>query len=452
MRLFARIRSINVAAVAVLVLLPLSFLIGAELDDTWTVSVNGQTVPVGANGKFIIPNIAAADNFGPGGQGTAPDFKSDDYFCLTGVGLIDGQTRYVISERFQINQGQTFVFTDDLLTVTEFPVADAESIEIVLDPPTVEEGGTAQLAVLANLSDGTQLDVTSAALFTTYRSSYTKVATVDDNGLVAGIKPGDVIITATNCGATATRRITVLADVATTTVTGITRLSNGTPIEGALVEVRSQGVSALSDATGFFLIPDVFADAGFLTVEASVDIGGLSYFGSVSGVAPVLDGITDAGFIDLTPGPQFLLSGGSGPAGGTFTSNVLLDTDVPLSGWSFGVCHDGADLEVDSTDASLLVDTINGGAPPDLISIDTFPGAGVTMAVIIDLMVANTLAPATGNELLNITYDLLGSAGTTAEICFCDDLGTPAVANSVVEPDGDEIPPNLSECAEIAIE
>ena len=51
-----------------------------NLDETWTVTVNGQSVNVDPNGFFKIPNIPATDQFGAGGPGTAPDFLSDEFF------------------------------------------------------------------------------------------------------------------------------------------------------------------------------------------------------------------------------------------------------------------------------------------------------------------------------------------------------------------------------------
>ena len=56
-------------------LLGLLFLAGtavpafAQLDETWTVTVAGQTVQVNPDGSFAIPNVAAPDLFGPGGPG-----------------------------------------------------------------------------------------------------------------------------------------------------------------------------------------------------------------------------------------------------------------------------------------------------------------------------------------------------------------------------------------------
>ena len=74
----------------------------AQLDETWTVSVNGQTVQVNSDGSFRIPNIAAPDQFGAQGPGSAPDFLSDDFLRVFGVSTAGGVTRYATSESFQI--------------------------------------------------------------------------------------------------------------------------------------------------------------------------------------------------------------------------------------------------------------------------------------------------------------------------------------------------------------
>jgi hypothetical protein len=64
------------------------------LDATWTVTVNGQSVQVNADGSFLIPNVSAPDQFGAGGPGTPRNFLSDDFVRLIGVGTKDGVTKY----------------------------------------------------------------------------------------------------------------------------------------------------------------------------------------------------------------------------------------------------------------------------------------------------------------------------------------------------------------------
>ncbi len=51
-----------------------------SLDESWTLTVNGQTVVANPDGSFLIPNISAADSFGPAGPGSRPDFLSDDFY------------------------------------------------------------------------------------------------------------------------------------------------------------------------------------------------------------------------------------------------------------------------------------------------------------------------------------------------------------------------------------
>lgn len=65
-------------------------------------------------------------------------------------------------------------------------------------------GATVQLETQAVLPDGTGRDATPGALGTTYLSSNTSVATVDQNGLVTAVGPGSVTITALYDGLTAT--------------------------------------------------------------------------------------------------------------------------------------------------------------------------------------------------------------------------------------------------------
>ena len=72
----------------------------AQLDETWTVTVNGQRVQVNPDGTFFIPNIPAADLFGPDGPGTIPDFLSDDFVRVIGSSTVNGMTRWVFNDPF----------------------------------------------------------------------------------------------------------------------------------------------------------------------------------------------------------------------------------------------------------------------------------------------------------------------------------------------------------------
>src|SRR5205814_5994930 len=77
----------------------------AQLDETWTLTIAGQTVQANHDGSFRIPNVTAPDLFGAAGPGSRPDFLSDDPVRLTGFSTRNGINRYVFSEPFRIRRG-----------------------------------------------------------------------------------------------------------------------------------------------------------------------------------------------------------------------------------------------------------------------------------------------------------------------------------------------------------
>lgn len=90
-------------------------------------------------------------------------------------------------------------------------VAPAVLVGIVLEPRnvTLEPKQTHQLTLLGNYSDGTSRPL---AAVTTWTSSNTKVAQVDENGLTSAIEAGDeAVITASARGFKATATIAVIA-------------------------------------------------------------------------------------------------------------------------------------------------------------------------------------------------------------------------------------------------
>lgn len=115
---------------------------GAQvLDGSWTVTVNGQTVPVGPAGDFRIPNVAAADQFGPDGT-RPPDFLSDDFISVVGRSVVDGRTRYAVSEPFQIRSGETFPLEN--LTIIEIPPLVPSALSIAAERSVLAPGQTVQ--------------------------------------------------------------------------------------------------------------------------------------------------------------------------------------------------------------------------------------------------------------------------------------------------------------------
>jgi len=272
-------------------------LFSQNLDSTWTLTINGQTVQASEDGSFVITNISAPDLFGADGPGSPRDNLSDDFMRLVGFRTVDGVTEYVFSEPFQIQQGQTFIIPD--LTFTTTPPPLSENLTVTVPTTLLEVGSALQLTVTGNLADGTQADLTARTQWTVYRTSNDEIVTVDRDGLVTGHRVGNVFITAFNEGAIAVKRIIVTSAVSQTTVEGFVRLDDGGPVENA--EVRTNyNDTATTDVTGFFQMLIDIPLEGEITVTASSQSLGLS--GISQTVPTVADGITDTGIILLDQG------------------------------------------------------------------------------------------------------------------------------------------------------
>ncbi|GAB4295228.1 MAG: hypothetical protein Kow0090_10080 [Myxococcota bacterium] len=99
------------------------------------------------------------------------------------------------------------------VTVTK-PAVYLVSIDAKPDSFSIGKGGTQQLTVTGNYSDGSQKDLTASSTGTTYQSQNTAVATVSSEGLVTGKAKGTTMIVVSNSGKTDT----VTVEVTETTV------------------------------------------------------------------------------------------------------------------------------------------------------------------------------------------------------------------------------------------
>lgn len=134
-------------------------------------------------------------------------------------------------------------------------------------------GSTQQLALTANLSDGTTQNITSAA-GTTYSSNNTAAATVNATGLVTSVGNGTATITGSNGGLSATSTVNV--NITGPTITRISPLRGSTAggdrmdIYGAslnvntVVTIGGQNATALSAA----------ADGSRMTVTVPAGVAG----------------------------------------------------------------------------------------------------------------------------------------------------------------------------------
>jgi hypothetical protein len=268
------------------------------LDDTWTLSVAGQTVQVNPDGSFQISNIAAPDLFGAGGPGTAPDFLSDDFLRLVGFSTAGGVTRYVFSEPFQIRKGQSFVVTNLTLTLTPPPFP--ESLAATVDAPTLTRlGQTTHVHVLATLVGGSTADVTPRTSWTVYRTSNPNILAVDGDGSVTAMGAGKAFITAVNSSATAVVQIDVSPGDPLTTIKGIALDRTGAPVPGVTITVIGAGGSAVTGPDGSFSIPGVATAFDIKGLIARASTGGVLWLGLANRLQAVAGGLTDGGIIRM---------------------------------------------------------------------------------------------------------------------------------------------------------
>jgi hypothetical protein len=307
------------------------------LNDDWTVTVNGQVVTPNNEGQFIVRNIAAPDQFGPGGPGTAPDFMSDDYLRVIGTGTVGGVAMWAFSEPFQIAQGSTFSIGD--LTITSTPPVIPASIRFY-EPPTeppqpkvlTVPGETSQQYVQATLADGSMDDVTLRTDWTIYRTSNPDVASIGPNGLVtAGDRAGFVFVTAVNEGATAVTRLLNAPGDPLTAVEGFVQFEDGTAAVGAEVRLFPGGFKSATDSSGRFVYSGIATSQPF-TVSASIRVGMEDFAGQSADIIPVPGMLTDAGIIQVVAG------GVGGPTilgGDDLTCHGSSVGGVPQDGWLY---------------------------------------------------------------------------------------------------------------------
>ncbi len=269
-----------------------------HLDESWTVTVNGQTVQVNPDGSFQIPNIAALDS--------TDDGVSDDFYRLVARSATSAHgTRYFVTDSVSL-----FQLANDTLTL--IPPQSLVSVEALDIPDQLVLSGAdsvihledaeprLQLTALAEYSQSGSTDVT-ASQWVLYRSSNEAIATVSVDGLVTGVMPGTVVIMASLEGVAATKVITIQQAEVSTTIEGYVFDASGQPIIGATVNVQEPPLATVSDAAGFFEFVDVAIGATepFVTLSASTIKGGT---GMAPGVEVMANGLTDAGIITvLTP-------------------------------------------------------------------------------------------------------------------------------------------------------
>lgn len=162
---------------------------------------------------------------------------------------------------------------------TTVKVSTATLSSVVVTPATVKlaRDTTATLRATATFSDGSTLDVTSAA---TWTSSNGPAATVSSTGLVTGVAAGSATVTGTWSGASGTSAVTVTA----ATLTSISLGGNTTVQKGFSKQLKATGT--FSDGT----TQDLTELATWTSASANATVS------NVSGSRGLVYGVTSSFF------------------------------------------------------------------------------------------------------------------------------------------------------------
>lgn len=334
-------RALLSIAIAALWLLQAIPSVHAQLDARWTVSVLGQSVPANEDGSFLLPNLSAPDQFGPGGPGSLPDFIGDDFVRIRAVRVVDGVNQYAFGDFFQVRQGQRFRISD--LTFTDVPPRQPERLVIQEASDPVPVSGSRRLRVMAVFSDGTTTDVTSRNAWTTYRVSNPAVALVSVDGEVTGRSPGTVFVTAMNEGASAVARVRVATDPGTTLVRGRTVDEGGAGLAGVQVIVVGTDLTGVSEATGQFEVGGAPADRSTVSVIAQVTRDARRWLATAE-ASTVPGGVTEVGTLVLRPAPTPVgwVAAGGNPHRGTAQTEqgvhtLAIGSDRSVWSWGYNI-------------------------------------------------------------------------------------------------------------------
>ena len=112
---------------------------------------------------------------------------------------------------------------------------------------------------------------------------------------------------------------------------------------------------------------------------------------------------------------------------------VTLDNPIQAEGFSFGLEHNGAIAQLQGVTPSGVVAQANGGTGPEYFEFNVNPGgtSGGTIGCVIDFQLTEQIPPAPDNQICTFDYVLTGPDGSSTDVTFSDNLGTPPVLTLV---------------------
>jgi len=132
--------------------------------------------------------------------------------------------------------------------------------------------------------------------------------------------------------------------------------------------------------------------------------------------------------------------GGEGFNESTITTQILLTTDLPTHGFSFGVSHDPAIVSISSSTAiqvGPIMQALNDNSGPIFLDLNVEPdgGSGITVACITDYFTPFDVLPAmTSEPIIMIDYTINQNApvGSVSPLTLTSTLGNPPVVTVLV--------------------
>lgn len=124
---------------------------------------------------------------------------------------------------------------------------------------------------------------------------------------------------------------------------------------------------------------------------------------------------------------QLTVAGAQATVGEMIEIPVTLETTEELAGWSFGIEHDPAVLDLAGVvSGSAVVDQC--GVPPDFLDIDLYTN-GYTIGVVMSFLGMCVLPPGAGYELsVGSYYQFPDAPVSSTQVCPTGDLGSPPIA------------------------
>jgi len=254
------------------------------IGDGWTVYVAGKATAVSVIGTFSVAGVPIA-----GGPKR-----------VEAIGIMDGMPCYAASPFFD-SIGNALIEPGDIV-YSDTPFLGPLSLSIAPEGIiALEVSQSTNLIITGTMNDGSAVPLQYLEDGTAYQTTNPSIATVDQAGVITGVDTGTAYIIVSNQGVSATKRVDVVSQTAATTVTGVTQLENGTPVQGAVITTVLGG-QGLSAADGFFAFPvTIPANAITLGVTATASIGGTQLEGSVLVRSVVAEGYTEVGVLVLEP-------------------------------------------------------------------------------------------------------------------------------------------------------